>query len=125
MTLYKYIKECLTKGSKINIITNAIMLLIFVALSAFVAYICIGGIYKTVSRYKNAEYTKAVVIDGFRSMRHRKYYSYKFYIGKNEYGGIGIYDPQSEIISVGDTIMVFYDSTDPGNNSPLREYYRP
>ena len=54
------------------------------------------------------------IFDSFYQQKYDDYYTYKFHLGKNEYYGVGLYNPKSETISVGDTIIVFYDERDYG-----------
>jgi len=88
----------------------------------FLAYLLIGGIIKKQSLDKNLEYSKAIVIDHFFTIRYTDYFSYEFFVEDKKYQGSGEYYPKSDTLSVGDTITVVYDKTNPDNNRPEREY---
>jgi len=88
----------------------------------FLTYLVVGGIIKKRSLDKNAEYTKAIVIDYFYTVRYTDYFSYKFRIDNKEYQGSGRHYPSSDTLSVGDTIIIVYDRENPDNNKPKREY---
>lgn len=88
----------------------------------FLTYLLIGGIIKKRSLDKNLEYSKAIVTDHFYTIRYTDYFSYKFSVGENEYQGSGKHYPASDTFSVGDTITVVYDRTNPDNNKPKRDY---
>jgi len=85
----------------------------------FLAYLLIGGIIKKQSLDKNLEYSKAIVIDHFFTIRYTDYFSYEFFVGDKKYQGSGNYYPKSDALSVGDTIIVVYDKTNPDNNKPV------
>lgn len=83
----------------------------------------IGGFIKKRSLVKNAECTKAIVIDHFYTIRYTDYFSYVFYDDNNkEYQGSGHYYPQIDKFTVGDTIVVIYNKKNPKNNMPKREF---
>lgn len=88
----------------------------------FLAYLLIGGIIKKRSLDKNLEYSKAIVIDHFYTIRYTDYFSYKFSVGEKEYQGSGRHYPASDTLVVGDTILVVYDRANPNNNKPWRDY---
>lgn len=71
---------------------------------------------------ENFEYSKAIIIDNFYTIRYTDYFSYKFYIDEIEYQGSGKYYHASDTILVGDTIIVIFDRTNPENNMPVRDY---
>lgn len=87
----------------------------------FLAYLLIGGIIKQRSLDKNLEYSKAIVIDHFYTVRYTDYFSYEFFVEEKKYQGSGKHYPASDTLSVGDTITVVYDKTNPDNNRPERD----
>lgn len=88
----------------------------------FVAYLLIGSIIKKQSLDKNLEYSKAIVIDHFFTIRYSHYFSYEFFVEEKKYQGSGKHYPKSDALSVGDTITVVYDKTNPNNNRTERDY---
>lgn len=103
---------------KKDIVYYAISIICF----TFLAYLVAGGIIRKRSLDKNAEYTKAIVIDHFYTVRYTDYFSYKFFIDNKEYQGSGRHYPASDTLSVGDSIVVVYDRTNPDINKPERNY---
>ncbi len=87
----------------------------------FLAYLVIGGIIKKQSLDENLEYSKAVVVDHFYTVRYTNYFSYEFFVEEKKYQGSGKHYPASDTLSVGDTITVVYDKTNPDNNRPERD----
>lgn len=101
---------------------DIIYYIIFIILFTFLIYLVVGGIIKERSLNKNFEYSKAIVIDHFYTIRYTDYFSYKFSIDNKEYQGSGRHYPKSDSISIGDTIIVIYDRENPDNNKPIRDY---
>ena len=101
---------------------DSILWLFSIICWVFLAYLLIGGIIKKQSLYKNLECSKAIVIDHFYTIRYNDFFSYEFFVGDNKYQGSGNYYPKSDALSVGDTITVVYDKTNPDNNIPERDY---
>ena len=101
---------------------DSILWLFSIICGVFLAYLLIGGIIKKQSLDKNLEYSKAIVIDYFYTIRYTHFFSYEFFVGDNKYQGRGKYHPKSDTLSVGDTIIVVYDKTNPSNNRPKIEY---
>lgn len=101
---------------------NAVLWLFSISCGIFIAYLLVGGIIKERSLEKNLKYTKAIVIDHFFTIRYTDFFSYRFYVGDNEYQGSGQYYPASDTLSVGDTIIVVYDKKNPDNNKPKRDF---
>ncbi len=90
-------------------------------------FLCIIIIISIVNRdntslENNAKCVKAIVIDDFYGIRYTDYFRYVFIANDTVYKGDSRYYKDIETISVGDTIMIVYESTDPHNNIPLREY---
>ncbi len=102
---------------------DSILWLIIIICGGILAYVLIGGIIKKQSLDKNLECSKAIVIDHFYSIRYNDFFSYEFFVGDNKYQGRGKYYPKSDALSVGDTIIVVYDKTNPDNNIPERDYW--
>lgn len=99
-----------------------ILWLISITCGIFLAYLLIGGIIKKRSLDKNLKYSKAIVIDHFFTVRHTDYFSYEFFVEEKKYQGSGKHYPTGYALSVGDTITVVYDKTNPDNNRPERDY---
>ena len=87
----------------------------------FVFYLLIGAIHKKHSLDKNRVRSKAIV-DDFFSIRYTDFFGYHFWVDGKEYQGSGWYYPESDTLSMGDTVIIYYDSTTPDNNKLEREY---
>ena len=87
----------------------------------FILYLIIGAAHKKHSLDKNRVRSKAIV-DDFFSIRYTDFFGYHFLVGDKEYQGSGWYYPESDTLSVGDTVIIYYDSTNPDNNKLEREY---
>ena len=114
-------QEKSNKGKKIY---EAILWLLGIVCWIFVSYIIIGAILKKQSLDKNAIRTQAIVLDNFYSIRYTDFFSYRFFVGDKEYQGSGWYYPESDTLAVGDTIFIYYDSTNPDSSRPEREFIR-
>lgn len=101
---------------------DSILWLICIICGIFLTYLLIGGIIKKQSLDKNFEYSKAIVIDHFYTIRYTDYFSYEFFVEDKKYQGSGNYYPKRDTLSVGDTITVVYDKTNPDNNRPAIYY---
>jgi hypothetical protein len=100
---------------------DTVLWLLSIICGIFLAYLVIGGIIKKQSLDENLEYSKAVVVDHFYTVRYTDYFSYEFFVEEKKYQGRGKYYPASDTLSVGDTITVVYDKTNPDNNRPERD----
>ena len=87
----------------------------------FILYLIIGATHKKHSLDKNRVRSKAIV-DDFFSIRYTDFFGYHFWVDGKEYQGSGWYYPESDTLSVGDTVIIYYDSTNPDNNKLEREY---
>ncbi len=87
----------------------------------FILYLIIGTIHKKHSLDKNRVRSKAIV-DDFFSIRYTDFFGYHFWVDGKEYQGSGWYYPESDTLSMGDTVIIYYDSTNPDNNKLEREY---
>ena len=65
---------------------------------------------------ENTMYTKAVIIDNAIIQRGNYYIKYNYYIKGKEYSSRGIYYPDKQIVNIGDTCKIRYDSTYPSNS---------
>jgi hypothetical protein len=104
--------------SKKDIILYLFSSILFV----FIIILGINGWGKKSSLNKNLEFTEAIVIDHFFSIRTEHYFSYEFYVNEKLHPGRGKHYPKSDAFSVGDTILIVYDKTNPDNNKPYRDY---
>ena len=100
---------------------DTVLWLLSIICGIFLAYLVIGGIIKKQSLDENLEYSKAVVVDHFYTVRYTNYFSYEFFVEEKKYQGSGKHYPASDTLSVGDTITVVYDKTNPYNNRPERD----
>ena len=71
---------------------------------------------------RNSEYTNAVIFD-FSETREA-YLKYVFFINETKYKGSGFHYPNSDILSIGDSIVIVYDRTNPTNNMTKRDFER-
>ena len=77
---------------------------------------------KDVSLDRNLKYEKAIVTKFGMTGKGLHYLIYEFVVNDKEYQGSGIHYPRTDTFSIGDTIEIFYDETDPENNTQLRSY---
>lgn len=99
---------------------NKILYLVSFVIFLFIIYLIIGGFLKKKSLKDNIEYTNAAVIE-FTQIRYTKLFRYVFCIdGKTHYGS-GRYYPESDNISVGDSILIVFDKTNPENSKAARD----
>lgn len=101
---------------------NIVVYLLTIIGIIFVFYLQIEAVIKKRSLDRNLEYSRAVIVDFSSGPRMRYYLDYNFFIEEKEYQGSGKYYPASDTLSVGDTITVVYDRTNPDNNRPERDY---
>ena len=87
----------------------------------FISYLLIGGYLKKRSLNNNLRYSEAIIIGHFYTIRYTNYLNYTFVVDEKEYQGSGRYYPATDTFSVGDTILVVYDKTNPSNNKPSRD----
>lgn len=79
---------------------------------------------KNYSLKVNITFSKAVIIKFSTGPRMRNYIDYKFIVNEKLYEGTGRYYPKDDVLSVGDSIMIVYDKTNPNNNKAMRDYYK-
>ena len=114
-------KECSTPKNCQGKKYEAVLWLGGIACWIFVFYLLIGATHKKHSLDKNRVRSKAIV-DDFFSIRYTDFFGYHFWVDGKEYQGSGWYYPESDTLSVGDTVIIYYDSTNPDNNKLEREY---
>ena len=71
----------------------------------FILYLIIGATHKKHSLDKNRVRSKAIV-DDFFSIRYTDFFGYHFWVDGKEYQGSGWYYPESDTLSVGDTVIM-------------------
>ena len=76
---------------------------------------------KMKSLKSNIEYTNAVIFDFSSGPRGRRYFDYVFFIDGTKYQGGGKHYPQTDTLSVGDSIVIVYDKTNPISSKPKRD----
>ena len=100
-----------------------IILYLFCAIMfMFMAYILVGGFFKQSSLQQNRKDTKAVIIDFSTGPHGRFYLDYNYFVNGIKHQGSGKYYPKSDVLSVGDTIIIVYDEMNPSSNKPYRDY---
>lgn len=104
--------------SKKDIILYSFSAVFFV----FIIYILVGSFNKNRNLIKNIEYTNAVIIDRFFTVRYTDYFSYEFSVNNKLYNGTGWHYPDNDTLSVGDSILIIYDRSNPENNKTYRDY---
>ncbi len=87
----------------------------------FVAYVLTKAIINKISLNKNFEYANAVV-NGFGYVKNADYVNYIFFVDSSKCQGSWRYYPASEKISIGNTIMIVFDKTNPENNRLARDF---
>ena len=78
---------------------------------------------KDEARRKNHAETTAVVYKFLSSRKkgHEEYYyKYSFKVNGITYESLEYFDPNSEDIMIGDTIVIEYDSLNPSNSKPIQ-----
>lgn len=108
----KFLKNTSTKD-KILYLFSFVTLLI-------VLYLLVGGFLKKKSLENKIEYTNAAITE-FTQIRYAKFFRYVFCINGKTYYGSGRYYPDSDSISVGDSILIIFDKTNPENNKAARD----
>lgn len=82
------------------------------------------GLSKHSSLNDNLQYSKAIVVDHFYTIRFTDYFSYEFFVDSKKHRGSGQYYTKSELLSSGDTVLIVYDQTNPENNKTKRDFER-
>lgn len=88
----------------------------------FVLSVTIWQTNRNISLDKNLKYGKAVITEFGLSGKGLHYLNYEFVVDGKKYQGSGVHYPHTDTLSIGDTIEIFYDETDPENNTQLRSY---
>jgi Na+/H+ antiporter NhaC len=102
--------------------SEKVIIPIGIAFIVFVIYMLIIHLNKEQSLYDNAKKENAI-IDHFGRARFGYNFSYHFNIDGKEYKGNAIYFPNSDKLSIGDTIGIMYNITNPANNKSVRDFY--
>ncbi|MDL2213712.1 hypothetical protein LJC29_07065 [Bacteroides sp. OttesenSCG-928-N06] len=89
----------------------------------FTVWVYFNGHKKNVSLKNNLIFSKAIIIKFSTGPRMRHYVDYEFAINGELYQGTELYYPKSDTFSVGDTINIVYDRTNPKNNRTVRDYF--
>ena len=102
-----------------------------------IPFILIGAIFVTVLAYMliielkkqkslelNWEYCDAVILNFVPGMRGRYSLEYIYFINETKYQGRGTHYPKSDTLSIGDTIVIVYDKTNPAYSKHERDFYR-
>lgn len=107
----------LTKKDKFNYVLFAI---ICISTCSFLLY----DYSKLTSLKSNLEYAKAIITDISKGTKGRRYIDYIFFVNKKQYKGYGKHYLKSDTFLIGDTILIVYDKTNPGNNRTYRDIYK-
>ncbi len=107
--------------SKINF-KKTISWTIIIILWFFIAYLLIGGSLKQRSLKMHKKETIAVIYE-FISIRYTDYFRYEFVIDSKLYKGSGYHYKNIDKVSVGDSICIVYDKTNPNNNKSCRDFH--
>lgn len=111
------------KEQEIRAFQEGVLVKVFLfVLIAFIIYAAYEIGTKMYSLNENIEYTNAVIVDFPAGVRARRYIEYKFFVNNKEYHDSGKYYPKSDTLSIGDTIAVVYDRTNPDNSRTYRDY---
>ncbi len=101
---------------------DKLVIILAIPIAIFIIYgIVIAFINKT-SLSNNIEYTYAVVDSIHSSVRGRMRLHYDFLVKESQIRGTGTYYAKNIDVSIGDSIPVVYDNTNPENNQWLRNY---
>jgi len=101
---------------------DIIFYLISAVLFIFTAYICIGGFLKQSSLRKNGKDIDAVIVRLHEGSRGWNSLYYHYFIDDVKYQGSGRYYPKTDVLSIGDTIVIVYDKTNLSSSKPLRDF---
>lgn len=88
----------------------------------FVIYAVVNEELKERSLSDNLVYSKAVIIKFSSGPKGRCYVDYSFYADEKQYFGSGRHYPKSDTFSIGDSIRIVYDSTNPEYSKPSRDH---
>lgn len=111
------------KEQEIRAFQEGVLLKVFLfILIVFMSYVLFVEITKINSLDKNIEYTNAVIVGFSTGVRGSRWIDYKFFINDKEYHDNGRHYPKSDTLSIGDTIAVVYDRTNPDNSRTYRDY---
>jgi hypothetical protein len=77
---------------------------------------------RTKSLKLNIEYADAVIYNLSIGMKANYYLYYKYVINDIKYQGNGRWYPKSDTLSIGDTILIVYDKSNPSFSKPERDY---
>jgi hypothetical protein len=91
-------------------------------ITIFMVYLTKVGIQKRKSLETNLEYTNAIILKFSSGPRGRRYIDYAFSVNGTKYQGSGKHYPQSDHLSIGDTIVIVYDKTNPASSKPERDF---
>ena len=98
----------------------------FLFIAALFIILCVFLLYTDIQKEKslraNFEYTHAVILSFSSGPRGRYYLDYNYFVNGIKYQGSGKHYPKSDILSIGDTIVVVFDKTNPVNSRPERDF---
>jgi hypothetical protein len=103
------------KKDIVGYLFSAILVLLMILLSVY-------GWGKRTSLKENLEFTETVISSFSSGPGGRYYLDYKFYVDEKLFQGSGKHYRRSDTLSIGDTILIVYDKTNPNNNKPYRDY---
>ena len=103
---------------KIEVILCLFCAIVFI----FLIYMFVDGFSKQSSLHQNREDTKAVIINFRSGSKNSFYLDYNYFVNGIKHQGCGEYYPRRDILSVGDTIIVVYDKTNPSSSKTYRDY---
>lgn len=90
----------------------------------FLVYLIIGAVFKIRSLTANLEFTNAVISGFSTGTRAKCYINYSFFVDDIKYQGGGKHYIKTDTFSIGDTILIVYDSKNPKSSQPYRDYKR-
>jgi len=100
---------------------NIIPYLFSAVLFIFATYIIVGGFLKQLSLSKNGTFTEAVILDFRSGPRGSSYLDYNYFVNGIKLHGSGRHYPRSDTLSIGDTILIVFDKTNPVSSKPARD----
>lgn len=92
-----------------------------VILIIFGIYASVKDVSNVKSLSRNLVYSKAAIVD-FYSVKSGRYLKFTYYVDGKQYFGSGRHYPKSDTFSIGDSIRIVYDMTNPENSKPSRDH---
>lgn len=97
------------------------MQVIFPILVILIVALLVQNGPKEKSLSDNLMYAKAAIVD-FYGIKSGRYLKFIYYVDGKQYFGSGHHYPKSDTFSIGDSIRIVYDKTNPEYSKPSRDH---